>query len=420
MESAGSEDESTDFECIGLVAETTSLAAAIAAESTTAPANHGEQDCAFEPEIAREPGSSMIPDVSPRHAPEVAYDITGYEAGIGEEIDRYEDQLAPRRRADQWLDTWNWRHVESARRLATDPRVWVYRETGTILAWSGAIPVKLKIGSEERPTSWINWQTTADADRDQEIARRLLIRAVDEFPFGLSLARTEQSRALLKQAGWVEVAQLESAELMLNPDAVLPRKRDGSATLGEWGWRAATAVRTLLRHRARVNVQPVGRFEERHDRLWQFAAREVPCGIVHDASWLNWKYVDRPAQDILRLEVIDGSSLLGVVVLTFREADEARPYRHAILSDILAPLADAESLSKLFEVASAAAAERNADAVLCEHAGQALTRALRQNGFVIGRSGRHLFVNPGQLSAEIRSKVVAGKEWLLTAGDVDL
>jgi NAD(P)-dependent dehydrogenase (short-subunit alcohol dehydrogenase family) len=414
------EDEAADIECTWPVPEVTSLATPTAAEVATAPANHCDQERAAESEIALEPGNSKVAGVSQPPAPEVAYDITGYEAGIGEEIDRFEEQVAPLRRADQWLDSWKWRHIESARRLAMDPRVWVYRETGKVLAWSGAIPVRLKIGSEERLTPWVTWQTPPDADRDREIARRLLIRAVDEFPFGLSLARTEQSRALLKQSGWVEVAPLESAELMLNPDAVLQRKRDGSATLGEWGWRAATAVRTLLRHRARVNVQPVGRFEERHDRLWQFAAREVTCGIVRDSSWLNWKYVDQPAQEILRLEVIDGSSLLGVVVLTFREADEARPYRHAVLSELLARLSDAESLSKLFEVASAAAAERNADAVLCEHAGQALTRALRQNGFVIGRSGRYLFVNPGQLTPEVRSQVVAGKDWLLTAGDVDL
>jgi NAD(P)-dependent dehydrogenase (short-subunit alcohol dehydrogenase family) len=420
LESADFEDEPADIECGGFVPDVPSLAAESTAEPANATANDCELECAARPEIALEPVSETVPVISQPHAPEVAYEITGYDAGIGDEIDRFEEQVAPRRRTDQWLDSWKWRYIESARRLATDPRVWVYREVGKILAWSGAVPSKLKIGSEERLASWVHWQLPADADRDQEIARRLLIRAVDEFPFSLSLARTEQSRALLRQSGWVEVAQLESAELMLNPDAVLQRKRDGSPTLGEWGWRAATAVRTLLRHRARVNIQPLDRFEERHDRLWQFAAREIACGVVRDAAWLNWKYVDQPAQDILRLEVIDGSSLLGVVVLTFREADEARPYRHAVLSDLLAPLADADSLSKLFEVASAAAAERNADAVLCEHAGQSLTRALRQNGFVIGPSGRRLFVNPGQLSPEVRAKVVAGKEWLLTAGDVDL
>jgi hypothetical protein len=38
----------------------------------------------------------------------------------------------------------------------------------------------------------------------------------------------------------------------------------------------------------------------------------------------------------------------------------------------------------------------------------------------MGRPGPFLFVNPGQLPPEVRSKVVAGKDWLLTAGDVDL
>jgi NAD(P)-dependent dehydrogenase (short-subunit alcohol dehydrogenase family) len=401
----------------------------VSAPVSSAPANSAGSDDrppVSEPSAVPETQLSLAPVVaadlvvSETQTPRVSYEIAEYEAGTSDEIARWEERIAPGGNAGQWLDKWKWRHVESAGHLVRGPRVWAYREAGEVLGWFGAIPLKLKIGLEEQMTSWITWQTPADADRDQKIAQRLLVRAADEFPFSLSLARTEQTRSLLKQSGWVEVAQLESAELMLNPDAILQVKHPGTATLGEWGWRAATAVRTLLRHRARVNIQPIGRFEERHDRLWQFAAREVSCGVVRDAARLNWKYVDQPAQDILRLEVIDGSRLLGVVILTFREADETRPYRHAVLSDVLAPLADAESLSKLFEVASAAAAERNADAVLCEHSGQSLTRALRQNGFVIGRSGRYLFVNPGQLTPEVGSKVVAAHEWLLTAGDVDL
>jgi hypothetical protein len=414
------QNQSVFQDCTEPVSEAAHPVVANVAEAVNAPAMNADLKCVAEPQNGLILVSSPAPVASDVQTAEASYEISECEAGIGDEICRWEQRLAPDGKADQLLEKWKWRHVESARRLATDPRVWVYREAGELVAWSGAVPFKLKVGSEERLTSWVTWETPADAARNQEIARRLLIRAVDEFPFSLSLARTEPSRELLKQSGWVEVGQLETAELMLNPDAVLQGKHAGSGTLGDWGWRAATAVRTLLRHRARVNVQQVSRFEERHDRLWQYAAREVPCGVVRDAAYLNWKYIDRPAQEILRLEVIDGLNLLGVVVLTFREANDVCPYRHAVLSDLLASLADAESLSRLFEVASAAAAERNADAVLCEYSGQALTRALRQNGFVLGRPGPFLFVNPGQLPPEVRSKVVAGKDWLLTAGDVDL
>jgi NAD(P)-dependent dehydrogenase (short-subunit alcohol dehydrogenase family) len=417
---ASSQIQTFFHESTGPASEAVLPALADVPKSEDPPAANTDLKCVAGPDNGVVPVNSPAPLASDSQAAEASYEITEYEAGIGDEICQFEQRLVPGQAADQLLEKWKWRHVESARRLAIEPRVWVCREAGEVVAWSGAVPLKLKIGSEERLTSWVTWETPADAARNQEIARRLLIRAVDKFPFSLSLARTEPSRQLLKQSGWVEVAQLETAELMLNPDAILQGKHAGSATLGEWGWRAATAVRTLLRHRARVNVQQVGRFEERHDRHWQFAAREVACGVVRDAAYLNWKYADQPAQEVLRLEVIDGLNLLGVVILTFREANDLRPYRHAVLSDLLASLADAESLSRLFEAASAAAAERNADAVLCEYSGHALTRALRQNGFVAGRPGHFLFVNPGQLPPDVRSKVVAGKDWLLTAGDVDV
>src|SRR5262249_4029220 len=125
LESADSKDEAADIECAGLVPEVTSPGAAGTAESTTAPANHCEQGCAPEPEIALEPDSSTVPVVSQPQTPAVSYEIAEYAVGIVDEIGRFEERVAPRTEADQWLNAWKWRHLESARRLGAEPRVWV-------------------------------------------------------------------------------------------------------------------------------------------------------------------------------------------------------------------------------------------------------------------------------------------------------
>jgi hypothetical protein len=349
----------------------------------------------------------------------VPFEITLSASLVEEDIAGFEQRAWPDQRQNRVGQRWNWLHVESAGRLSVEPQVWQYREGGTVVAHAGAIPVKLRIDGQNSLAAWIVAALPPEADRSEAAGARLLARAGEQTPFSLFVDPTEKMRQALLALGWIELPRLETAELMIHPDAVLQRKHPGATTLSDWGWRAATAVRTLIQHRARLDVQQVTRFEERHDRLWEIAARDVACGIVRDASYLNWRYVDQPANEFLRLEVIDGHSLRGVVVLTFREATDAHPYRHAILADLVAPLADVEALAPLFEIASAAAAERDADALLCEHAGPALTRALRQNGFLTRESGRFLLVNPAKLSAESGSKVLSPADWLIMPGDVD-
>ncbi|MGE5191282.1 MAG: hypothetical protein ACM3U2_02190, partial [Deltaproteobacteria bacterium] len=392
-------------------------AAEIGAEpESTAPPAEGKPD--HDPEIpSNAAGGQAATAVAERAAP---YEITGFAPGVEEEILRFEQRAWPERRQNGVLPRWNWLHIESARRLAIDPRVWLYREGDAVAAHAGAVPVKLKIGGDEQLAAWVRAAELPEPSRHETAGSRLMVRAGEELPFSLSLVESERMRAILLQLGWVQVWQLETSELMIHPDAVLQGKHAGKATLAEWGWRATTAVRTLFQHRARLDVQQVARFGERHDELWRVTSNDVACGVVRDASYLNWRYVDQPAVEVLRLEIVDGNALRGVVVLTFREATAAYPYRHAVLSDLVAPLADADLLSQLFQVAGTAAAERDADALLCEHAGQPLTRALRQYGFLMRDPGRFLMVNPGQLTPEWRSVVLTGKDWLITPGDADL
>jgi NAD(P)-dependent dehydrogenase (short-subunit alcohol dehydrogenase family) len=384
-----------------------------------APADSGKPDASPEPTAVPVTAAVLAPVAEPALAAG-NHEITGFAPGVDQEILRFEQQAHPDWRDDRLLPRRNWMYVEAARRLDLEPRVWLCREAGEVAGHGGAVPVKVRIGDAEQPAAWIHTTSHPGADDQEAAVAGLWQHAAAEVQFGLSVVASEATGAALQKLGWVELLRLDSAELMIHPEVVLEGKHPGTTTLADWGWRATTAFRTLFQHRARLDVQQVTRFGERHDWLWKRVAHNQPCGVVRDASYLNWRYIDQPAVETLRLEISDGSAVRGVVILTFREADEAHPYRSAILSDLVAPLADIELVAQLFQVAGTAAAERGADALLCEHAGQPLTRALRQNGFLMREPGRHVFVNPGQLPPELRTKVVSGKDWLLMPGDVDL
>ena len=62
--------------------------------------------------------------------------------------------------------------VESARRLGVDPRIWLYRDNGTIAGHNGAIPVRVKIDGTERDTAWLVDTMVLERYRSQAVGAR--------------------------------------------------------------------------------------------------------------------------------------------------------------------------------------------------------------------------------------------------------
>jgi hypothetical protein len=228
------------------------------------------------------------------------------------------------------------------------------------------------------------------------------------------------ARDNLLHLGWREIAAFETAELVIHPELVLKGLSGAAALAAGWGLRASTAVRAMLQQPTRFDIQHVDRFDIRHDRLWEATARDITCGIVRDAAWLNAQYVDQTVPDVVRLEVIEEGSVRGVVVLTFREADDGCPYRRGYLVELIAPPSDARLLKQLIQIAGTAAAECHADALLCLSIGASLSRALRQSGFRVREPRRFLLVNPGDLPETLRRSVLTAADWFMTEGERDV
>ncbi|MBA3886447.1 MAG: SDR family NAD(P)-dependent oxidoreductase, partial [Acidobacteria bacterium] len=345
----------------------------------------------------------------------------GYSASVEEELFAFHRRAWPQRRADWIAPRYRWMFLDSARRLDLEPRIWLHRQAGAIVGHNGAIPVRLKVGGEERTTAWLVDTMVLEEFRSQAIGARLMVEAHEDLPFALSLGQTEQMRAIQLRLGWHQVAPLETAMLMLRPERVLRGKLSGPAALAAGlALRASDAVRGAFTQRPKAQVRAINGFEASHDRIWAAMEADVTCAVRRDASYLNWKYVDQPGQDFLRLEVTRPDGARGLIVLMFREQDKAYAYRRAFIVDVVAPLSDAALLRDLLQAAADGSLERGADAVLCLHAAPALSTALQSAGYRLRQPSRYLLVRPGPIEGLTRERLLSPDGWFVTQGDSDI
>jgi acyl carrier protein len=337
------------------------------------------------------------------------------------EVIAFQRHAYPHRQADLLPARWRWMFVDSARRLGVEPRFWVHREDDRIVGHMGSIPVRVKIGQQQLDTGWLVDTMVLKEYRAQAVGSRLMVEAHEDQPFSLSLGQTAEMREIQLRLGWKQVAPLAISQLLVRPTNVLKGKVPvPAAWAAEVGLRASHALRGFVAERVTLTTRCVDRFDERHDRLWHAVSGQVPCAVVRDASYLNWKYVDQPGQSFLRLDVLDGGDLAGTVVWMFREPDGDYRYRRAFLVDIVAPFGDAARLQQIVKAASEAAAARDADALLCHHVNGRLTAALRACGFLTRKPQRYFLVDIGGLEPPMVETMMSADNWLVTHGDSDI
>ena len=376
---------------------------------------------AFPAALAAGPAVAVAADAAAQPAAP-ANPIAGYSPDTESLVFTFQRQAWPKRREELIAPRWRWMFVDSAKRLGLEPRVWLYRDNGRVVGHNGAIPVRLKVGGDELDTAWLVDTMVLEEFRSQAVGSRLMLQSDQDLPFALSLGQTSQMREIQLRLGWEQVAPLQTAQLLIRPERVFKGKLPGpAATAAGLGLRAAFAVRDAFKSRTKAQVREIARFDSRHDALWARMAATVTCTVRRDASYLNWKYVDQPGQQFVRLEVCDeGGVLQAIVVWALREPDHAYAYRRALLVDFVAPLDNASTLAQAIGATVPSVAERGADAALCMHINETVTRALRECGFHLREPGRFLLVSPGPLQGALRESVLSSSAWLVTQGDSDI
>ncbi len=337
------------------------------------------------------------------------------------EIIEFQTAAFPTRTPSLVEPRWRWMFVESAQRLGVDPKFWLHRDSGQIVAQMGSIAVRLKVDDQQFDTGWLVDTMVREDYRAQALGSRLMVEAHDDQPLSLSLGQTAEMREIQYRLGWKNVAPLQTAQALARARNVLKGKLPSAVA-----WAAGATIDTSsalvrrLRPRRRLAVRPVTRFDDRHDALWHRVSADYTTAVVRDASYLNWKYVDQPGQDVFRLEILDGAELIGVAIWILRDADAIYGYRRALLVDLVAPLGDAARLRDVIANACSAPLEAGADALLCLHISAPLTRALRGCGFVLREPTRYLLVDPGPVSGRTLDTLLSPDAWFVTQGDSDI
>jgi GNAT superfamily N-acetyltransferase len=349
----------------------------------------------------------------------------GYAPDLEGEVVEFQRAAYPQRDAAMILPNWRWLFVESARRLGMDPMVWMYRRGGRVVAHQGAIAVRCRLaGREPLATGWFVETMAAEEIRGTAIGPMLVRKALEDLPCNLSLGQTDQMRELQFALGWQKVMDLNTYLFVTGLSMDLRNKlppglaQAAAATLGFRDRLRLARWRSVCRGMG--EVRPVERFGAAHDALWARVSDGYRCAVVRDASYLNWKYLDRPGGDFTCLELVRDGAPAGVVVLTVREPDAVYAYQRGYIVDLVVPAADEASVRWALVAALDHLTGLGAMTATCYLGSASLEPMLVRFGFT-QRSPRHqLLLAPGELAGAARDTFLDPAAWLVTMGDSDV
>jgi hypothetical protein len=350
--------------------------------------------------------------------------IRRYSAGIEEDIFAFQRAAYPLRREDLVAPRWRWMFLSSAVRLGVEPMVWVYCNKDGVVAHQGAIPVRLQVGDRERITGWFVETMALESVRGKAVGPMLVAKAKQDVPFNLSLGQTPQMRALQFSLGWRQVCPLETWTFVLNSTRVLtgrlpsrPARAVAAAVLG-----ARQRVR-YLRGQRRMDWVPevrlLDRFESVHDRLWETVKHQYPCAVVRDSSYLNWKYVEQPGQDFIRVEVRRGGDTIAVAALLVLEPDQTYRYSRGFIVDLVLPVQDSDVAWVVLDELRKVFVARSTDMIVFHLINAPLARVVRRFGF-FPREPQRFFLIALDETIDPSAAALRPENWLVTMGDSDI
>jgi hypothetical protein len=167
-------------------------------------------------------------------------------------------------------------------------------------------------------------------------------------------------------------------------------------------------------------VRIVDRFGPRHDRLWNAVKHQFPCAVVRDSSYLNWKYVEQPGQDFIRLEVARNGQVIAVAALLIRDTDRVYRYRRGFIVDLVLPVEDSEVTWALLDELRRFLSARDVDMIVFDVINAPLARAAASFGFFRREPQRFFLVSLDDAVHPVPVSVLLPENWLVTMGDSDI
>jgi GNAT superfamily N-acetyltransferase len=220
---------------------------------------------------------------------------------------------------------------------------------------------------------------------------------------------------LESRLGFVEPRKLEQRRYVVLSGAIERKLGIPGGLVRALGVDAFMRRRALGSAPSSITVEPVRRFIEANDRLWNTTRSEYNFCQVRDSSYLNWRYVDSPTPYWL-WAARRGDDMAGYLV-----AFATRKKPLATIVDFFTHPADDEAASALLSVAFTAMLQAGVQVIqawtLQSGAQAAPTRLLQRACMFVDQPLLHVAMRP--LAGQTWPRDLPGSGWHLTGADFD-
>lgn len=295
--------------------------------------------------------------------------------------------------------------------------LWIYRQSGIIVASRGSIPFVLKAGDTTYSAAWAVDVTSDPSVRRSGVAYELAsaTRANRGIRGGLALS-DDGFRFALRQ-GFTDMGRVRRYVCPLSARSL--RQHFGKSTMVRWFARPLVSIFSLIvtmssrLRRDDVQLSPVGEFDARSEIVWRKVSSDYQVIAQRDLQWLHWRFDQSPEKDqYRRYYLTKNDDTCGHLVL--------RAVRwHGLLGmEIVDYLAAPRDLPSLFASAIDIARREGMSVLTCTTLNAKARWPLRTLGF-LGRSSDSRFVLRVPDSEDHRM-LLDPACWFLTPADSDL
>ncbi len=303
------------------------------------------------------------------------------------------------------------------------PQFWIYRdEQGAIQGQQGGIPFRLWTGKQSWRASWGIDLMVSPPYRVRGIGAVLNEHYVEQNEVTAAIGITEAARKAHLRAGWMDLGTIPLYARPLSPAGILAgfpdNKVKGAAAtaLGYPLLRLMESIGVIHARTKKARLEPVERFDERSDQVWEKAKEDYPILAERNLDYLRWRFDSAPkTNDYRRYYLYLKDELKGYAVIRLGKRGE-RPV--AALCDFLCP---ASCQKAMFALTIRAAREEGASDLHCA----VLSPHIRENemkrlGFIPLSLRSRFMVTTHPEKGPPRALLSNPNNWFITMANSDM
>ncbi len=318
-------------------------------------------------------------------------------------------------------DHFRWLFEQIPCRPDGGPQIWLCKKDAKVVGQQCGMPLRLKVGKGDFQASWAIDLMVRPRWRMRGVGPALSSTYIESNEVTLGLGISDQAYRSFLRSGWTDLGTLPLYVRPLN----IPRMLDGMcpdkrllrwAARGVWPLlRLVDVARGLCRRPGGFTLQPIERFDQRADELWQEAREEHPVLAHRDYRSLSWRFDLSPVkEEYQRFYLLSNDRVRGYLVT---RAGTRHGVPVGFVVDYLCPT---DCQAALFAHGITHLRKQGAAAVYCSTVNRAGVSVLRSLGFRRRGSGSRFMAKVTAADPSISDAVGRSENWFVTSADSDV